>query len=58
MHFMVIERFKHCEARAIYQQLRDLGRFITRELNCVSSWIGASEVDPTFRNGARIAARG
>jgi Protein of unknown function (DUF3303) len=42
MLFMVIERFKNQDARAIYRRLRDKGRGMPDGLRYVNSWIEAS----------------
>jgi hypothetical protein len=39
MLFMVIERFKNRDAKAIYRRLRDRGRAMPEGLKYVSSWI-------------------
>ncbi len=36
---MVIERFKHRDAAAVYRRVRDQGRLIPEELRYVSSWV-------------------
>jgi Protein of unknown function (DUF3303) len=41
MLFMVIERFKNRDARAIYSRLRDKGRGMPDGLRYVNSWIDA-----------------
>ena len=43
MLYMVIERFKNGDARAVYQRLRESGRMMPDGLNYVDSW-----VDSTF----------
>jgi hypothetical protein len=42
MLYMVIERFKHRDAAAVYRRVRDHGRLIPDELRYVSSWIRGS----------------
>jgi Protein of unknown function (DUF3303) len=42
MVFMVIERFKNRDARAIYRRLRDKGRSMPEGLRYVNSWIEAN----------------
>ena len=42
MVFMVIERFKNRDARAIYRRLRDKGRSLPEGLRYVNSWIEAN----------------
>jgi hypothetical protein len=42
MLFMVIERFKHRDAKAVYRRLRDQGRGLPEGLRYVGSWIEAS----------------
>ena len=42
MLFMVIERFKNRDAKAIYRRFRDQGRSAPDGLTYVSSWIEAS----------------
>jgi hypothetical protein len=42
MLFMVIERFKNRDARAIYQRFRDRGRQMPDGLEYVGSWIEPS----------------
>ncbi len=39
MLFMVIERFKHRDAKAIYRRFRDQGRGMPDGLKYVGSWI-------------------
>jgi Protein of unknown function (DUF3303) len=39
MLYMVVERFKHRDAAAIYQRLRDRGRMMPDGLRYVSSWV-------------------
>lgn len=39
MLYMVIERFKHRDAAAVYRRVRDKGRLIPDELKYVSSWV-------------------
>jgi hypothetical protein len=42
MLFMVIERFKDRDAKAVYRRLRDQGRGAPEGLRYVGSWIEAS----------------
>ena len=42
MLFMVIERFKNRDAKAVYRRFRDGGRSMPDGLCYVSSWIEAS----------------
>jgi hypothetical protein len=42
MLFMVIERFKNRDARAVYRRVRDHGRGAPDGLNYVNSWIEAN----------------
>ncbi len=42
MLFMVIERFKDRDARAVYRRVRDEGRRLPEGLTYVGSWIEAS----------------
>jgi hypothetical protein len=42
MLFMVIERFKDRDAKAVYRRLRDQGRGAPEGLRYVDSWIEAS----------------
>ncbi len=42
MLFMVIERFKRSEIKAIYRRVRDKGRSLPEGLKYVDSWIEAS----------------
>ena len=42
MLFMVIERFKDRDARAVYRRVRDEGRMLPEGLTYVGSWIEAS----------------
>ena len=42
MLFMVIERFKRSEIKAIYRRVRDKGRVLPKGLTYVDSWIEAS----------------
>jgi Protein of unknown function (DUF3303) len=39
MLYMVIERFKHRDAAAVYRRVRDRGRLIPDELRYVASWV-------------------
>jgi hypothetical protein len=40
--FMVLERFKNRDAKAIYRRLNDKGRMVPEGLNSVGSWIEAN----------------
>jgi hypothetical protein len=42
MLFMVIERFKHRDARAVYRRFREKGRMTPEGLKYVGSWIEAN----------------
>jgi len=42
MLFMVIERFRNRDAKAVYRRLRDQGRGAPEGLRYVDSWIEAS----------------
>jgi 2-hydroxy-3-keto-5-methylthiopentenyl-1-phosphate phosphatase len=42
MLFMVIERFKNRDAKAVYRRFRDHGRSLPDGLRYVNSWIEAS----------------
>ena len=42
MLFMVIERFKNRDAKAVYRRFRDGGRDMPEGLHYVSSWIEAN----------------
>jgi hypothetical protein len=42
MLFMVVERFKGRDARAVYRRFRDQGRMAPEGLSYVGSWIEAS----------------
>jgi len=39
MLFMIIERFKNCDPKPIYQHLRDKGRGLPAGLKYIDSWI-------------------
>lgn len=39
MLFMIIERFKDCNPKPIYQHLRDKGRGLPEGLKYIDSWI-------------------
>jgi hypothetical protein len=41
MLFMVIERFRNQDARAVYRRLRDKGRLMPDGLAFVGSWVSA-----------------
>lgn len=42
MLFMVIERFKNRDAKAVYRRFREKGRMAPEGLNYVGSWIEAN----------------
>jgi hypothetical protein len=42
MLFMVIERFKNCDARAVYRRFQEKGRMTPEGLAYVGSWIEAN----------------
>jgi Protein of unknown function (DUF3303) len=42
MLFMIIERFKNRDARAVYQRFQEKGRQVPEGLNYVASWIEAN----------------
>ena len=42
MLFMVIERFRDRDAKAVYRRFRDQGRMMPDGLNYVGSWIEAN----------------
>ena len=42
MLFMVIERFKECNAKAVYRRFREQGRMTPDGLRYVGSWIEAN----------------
>ena len=42
MLFMVVERFRDRDAKAIYRRFRDQGRMMPDGLNYVGSWIEAN----------------
>ena len=42
MLFMVLERFKNRDAKAIYRRLNEKGRMVPEGLNYVGSWIEAN----------------
>lgn len=42
MLFMVIERFKECDAKAVYRRFREKGRMTPDGLRYVGSWIEAN----------------
>ena len=48
MRYMVIERFKHGRARAIYERARDKGRLLPQGLEYETSWV-SSELDLCFQ---------
>ena len=39
MLFMVVERFKNCDAKTVYRRFRDKGRGAPEGLKYVGSWI-------------------
>ncbi|HJR06061.1 MAG TPA: DUF3303 family protein [Pyrinomonadaceae bacterium] len=39
MLFMVVERFKNRDAKAVYQRLRERGRMMPEGLRYVDSWV-------------------
>jgi hypothetical protein len=39
MLFMVIERFKNRDAKAVYRRFREMGRMAPKELSYVESWV-------------------
>ena len=41
MLFMVVERFRNQDAKAIYRRLRDKGRMMPEGLSFVGSWVSA-----------------
>ena len=41
MQFMVIERFRNQDAKAVYRRLREHGRMMPDGLTFVSSWVAA-----------------
>ena len=41
MLFMVIERFRHGDAKAVYQRFRERGRMMPEGLDYVDSWVEA-----------------
>ena len=48
MQFMVIERFRNQDAKAIYRRLRERGRMMPEGLTFVSSWVSA-DLDRCFQ---------
>lgn len=48
MHFMVIERFRNQDAKAIYTRLKEKGRGLPDGLTFVGSWITA-DLDRCFQ---------
>ena len=42
MLFMVIERFKNSDAKAVYRRYRRQGRLMPEGLNYVQSWVSTS----------------
>lgn len=42
MLFMVIERFKNCDAAAVYQRAREKGRMLPDGLKYIDSWVEAN----------------
>ena len=41
MLFMVIERFRHGDAKAVYERFRERGRMMPAGLDYVDSWVDA-----------------
>ncbi len=39
MLFMVIERFKNCDAKAVYRRFKEKGRMMPEGLKYVESWV-------------------
>lgn len=39
MLFMIVERFKNCDARPVYARLRESGRHMPDGLRYIDSWI-------------------
>lgn len=39
MLFMVIERFKNCDAKEVYRRFREKGRMMPEGLKYVDSWV-------------------
>ena len=48
MLFMVIERFKNRDAKAVYRRFRDQGRQLPDGLSYVDSWV-AADLDCCFQ---------
>jgi hypothetical protein len=48
MLFMVIERFKHGNAKAVYQRFNEKGRMMPEGLKYVNSWVEVN-FDRTFQ---------
>ena len=42
MLFMVIERFRHGDAKAVYERFRERGRMMPDGLDYVDSWVEAN----------------
>lgn len=42
MMFMVIERFKNCDARAVYERFLEHGRMMPEGLTYMGSWVEAN----------------
>jgi len=42
MLFMVIERFKNCDAKAVYRRSQEKGRMMPEGLKYVGSWVEAN----------------
>ena len=42
MLFMVIERFRNCDAKAVYRRFHEKGRMMPEGLKYVGSWIEAN----------------
>jgi hypothetical protein len=57
MLFMVIERFKNCDAKAVYRRFRDQGRGAPNGLKYVQSWIDPRHARPHDLRGLGGAHR-
>ena len=42
MLFMVVERFKNCDAKAVYRRYQEKGRMMPEGLKYVGSWVEAN----------------
>lgn len=42
MLFMVVERFKNCDAKTVYRRYQEKGRMMPEGLNYVGSWVEAN----------------